>query len=469
MLGYDLWRMADATAGTLQFAADDTMMGIIPRAMNRIFSEIGSRALTGTVVSVSYMELYNDMKLYDLLSPTESAFQSLDIREAKGGEIVVPSLTKLQVMSMPEVLEALWSGAKLRHVAATDMNDYSSRSHTIFVVNLVMPDPSTPGSQIVAKLNLVDLAGSEKWKSSQLSALTAERVKELTSINRSLSALGNCVSALMRKNRSHVPFRDSKLTRLLQDSLGGNTLTLFVVTLSASVKNIEETASTLQFADRAMKVQILATKNSIPCSGNESTEKLRMEIKNLKALLHAALSKTSECMTSPNAEGKTSIVEQLHSEVQDLRDENIRVLQILKSTQEQLQYSQEENIRMLSFLERIDCGKEAAPLKGARVYGEHSLDQFPDDLKTSILQARSEEIDRRLIAAENIEAIQEERWGLLMNYHNWLQSQTTTSSSTQDIGIAASDVYKKVQLMEGSILAQADELRRAKKVFLQVK
>ncbi|CAM9176098.1 unnamed protein product, partial [Ectocarpus fasciculatus] len=254
MLGYDIWAMTDETFTAPPLATDESMTGIIPRAMVWLFSEICGASKDDVSISISYLELYNDMKLYDLLSPADSPAQSLDIRETKSGEIIVPELTNLHVSSISEVLEALWRGAKFRRVAATDMNDYSSRSHTLFVVYVRM-------SGLSSKLHFVDLAGSEKWKTSQLAKLSVERVKELTSINRSLSALGNCVSALIRKNKTHVPYRDSKLTRLLQDSLGGNTLTLFVVTLSASVKNVEETSSTLQFSDRAMKVQILVTKN----------------------------------------------------------------------------------------------------------------------------------------------------------------------------------------------------------------
>jgi hypothetical protein len=485
MLGYDLWAMAEDRAhaqAAPQLATEEHLMGIIPRSMLWLFTEIETRNVTDFTLSVSYLELYNDLKLFDLLSPTDCTAQPLEIRESKSGEIIIPGLTSRAVSSIEEVLEALWSGAQFRHVAATDMNDYSSRSHTIFVVRLSTPDPARPDTHLKSKLHFVDLAGSEKWKNSQLVSLSAERVKELTSINRSLSALGNCVSALMRRNRSHVPFRDSKLTRLLQDSLGGNTLTVFVVTLSASVKNVEETASTLQFADRAMKVQILATKNTLT-SIVEPVDKLKLEIRNLKALLHATLSKSGSdaggsdalaCMES------MPLVEKLNTDLQELKEENIRTLQLLKGTQEQLQQAQEESIMHLALLSKVSGGAAAAAGDGdgaaggggagaCASVGASSLRQFPEDLKVSILKARGEELERRAQAAENIEEIQEERWSLLMDYHNWLQSQAAVAEGGGgDSGVPAADVYRRVQLMEGSILVQADELRRAKKVFLQV-
>lgn len=468
MLGYDLWNMVEKSPGTPTFATDESLLGIIPKSMQWLFAELSTNSFISEVL-VSYIELYNDVKLFDLLSPSASESQQLDIREAKHGEIIIPGLTRLKVSSIADVLDALWSGAKFRHVAATDMNDYSSRSHTVFTVYLSIRN-SAEGVQ--SKLNLVDLAGSEKWKSSQLAALSAERVKELTCINRSLSALGNCVSALMRKNRSHIPYRDAKLTRLLQDSLGGNTLTLFVVTISASIRNVEETASTLQFADRAMKVQVLVTKNSI--SSNETVDHLKLEIKNLKMLLHSVLAKSgssdSSSATNIGVGNSSDIIESLNGEVQSLRDENISVLQMLKAAQEQLQSSQEENIRLLEILGSKKFEYSASlkdPLKSKKSQS-NLINQFPDEIKLSILQARSEELEHRLQAAENIEAIQEERWGLLLNYHNWLQRQVADNTTGSEFGVAASDVYKRVELMEGSILVQADELRRAKKNFLQV-
>ena len=104
-------------------------------------------------------------------------------------------------------------------------------------------------------------AGSEKWRTHQLAKFSEQRIAELTSINQSLSTLGNCIRALLQPGRTHVPYRDSKLTRLLQDSLGGNTRTGFIVTMSASVLALEETISTLQFADRAKQVAVHAMVN----------------------------------------------------------------------------------------------------------------------------------------------------------------------------------------------------------------
>ena len=137
------------------------------------------------------------------------------------------------------------------------MNDYSSRSHTIFqvILNQNVISPQNSKIRMQGKMSFVDLAGSEKWRSHQLSKFTSERIRELTSINKSLSTLGKCVAALIRSGGSaagaaHIPYRDSKLTRLLQDSLGGNAKTLFIVTISPSISCMDETTSTLQFAGK---------------------------------------------------------------------------------------------------------------------------------------------------------------------------------------------------------------------------
>ncbi len=472
MLGYDLWAMAASASAVPVIATDDSTVGIIPRASKWMFGQLCDDNFAS--VEVSYIELYNDSKVFDLLRSADAEAECLEIREAKGGDIRIPGLTRVSVKSSKEILDLLWTGAKIRRIAATDMNDYSSRSHTVFVVYFQRKDST---GQVISssKFSFVDLAGSEKWKSSQLAMLSAERVKELTTINRSLSALGNCVSALMQKNRSHIPYRDSKLTRLLQDSLGGNTLALFVVTLSAAVQNIEETASTLQFADRAMKVQVLVTK-STQLSPAQSVEGLKTEIRNLKALLQSTLQKIGNDGAPAMSNVKT-LGDSINVQIQELQEENMSLLQSLKTAQEELQKSLEENRTLMTIIEQMkasskpsfDIEVEADAAHKELAEAGSGLAGFSESLQFSILAARSNEVEQRLQAAANIEAIQEERWALLMDYHNWLQAQGQSCSVDHgDSGIPASDIFRRVQLMEGSILIQADELRRAKKIFLKV-
>lgn len=236
MLGYDLWGLAledqqnpHTDMPLDNIARDEEQYGIVPTTMKWLLDTLNSRE-TKFSVAVSYVELYNDIKIIDLLGQDAhngmKEQKSLEIRENKKGEIIVPGLTRVKVSHSPEVLEVLWQGAQCRSVAATDMNDYSSRSHTVFMVYLCIESPV--GEVRTSKICLVDLAGSEKWKSHQLAKFNETRISELKSINRSLSALGNCIAALLKPSRAHIPYRDSKLTRLLQDSLGKRIASLSV-------------------------------------------------------------------------------------------------------------------------------------------------------------------------------------------------------------------------------------------------
>ena len=152
-----------------------------------------------------------------------------------------------------DVLLLLYQGGRKRQVRATEYNEHSSRSHAILQLSIELELPQVDGRVVMrkAKLNLVDLAGSEKWGTGEKDK---ETKKELVKINSSLATLGNCISALANKKRNHIPYRDSPLTRLLQDSLGGSTRTIIIATVSPHPDSQEESASTLQFANRATRV-----------------------------------------------------------------------------------------------------------------------------------------------------------------------------------------------------------------------
>lgn len=343
MLGYDLWAMARDSLlklprastvrdsrgsfqpATLDIATDYDSVGIIPRTMEWLFTKTNPIKESGGEVKVfvSYLEIHNE-KLVDLLnssdpvipsynSPvrgcsagsasnfnvTSSSKQSLDIREVSG-DVYVAGLTLIEVETASEVLEILWIGARARCVAVTDLNEHSSRSHTIFQVHLELSNSQTQqGTR--SKISLVDLAGSEKLRAHQMLNITPERIRELTCINKSLSSLSNCISALLQRSRVHVPYRDSKLTRILQHSLGGNTRSAFVVTLSPSVTCYEETLSTLKFASRAIKVSLqLSPNRSSPVkdsaveSSSEELQNCKGEILELKKMVEFLLRKCTE-------------------------------------------------------------------------------------------------------------------------------------------------------------------------------
>ena len=166
----------------------------------------------------------------------------------------VKDLTTCIVKSIAEIEKYMDYGTNNRMTGETAMNKDSSRSHSIFTIYIETAEADEEGDQRIkaGKLNLVDLAGSERQSKTQA---TGARLKEATSINLSLSALGNVISALVEGKSGHIPYRDSKLTRLLQDSLGGNTKTVMIAAISPADYNYEETLTTLRYASRAKMIK----------------------------------------------------------------------------------------------------------------------------------------------------------------------------------------------------------------------
>jgi len=231
--------------------------GILPHAFRHVFDAVADDAGPGveSLVRASFLEIYNE-NVRDLLAKDQTKTCALKETPEKG--VYVDGLTTFVVKSAAEMHNILQVGKKNRSVGATLMNADSSRSHSIFTVTVetsrVRPgDP--PGAEphiTVGKLNLVDLAGSERQSKTQASG---DRLKEATKINLSLSALGNVISALVDGKSRHIPYRDSKLTRLLQDSLGGNTKTVMIANVGPADYNFDETVSTLRYANRAKNIK----------------------------------------------------------------------------------------------------------------------------------------------------------------------------------------------------------------------
>jgi kinesin family protein 5 len=186
-------------------------------------------------------------RIRDLLDPTRDAVR---LREDPERGVWLENAAALYVGSCAEVLALMTRGLANRAVASTAMNADSSRSHAVFAVDLTHKD-TVSGSETQGRLVLVDLAGSEMVRKT---GATGQVLEEAKTINKSLSALGNVIKALT-ENGSHVPYRDSKLTRLLSDSLGGSAKTALIVTASPAVVNREETISTLRFGTRAKRVK----------------------------------------------------------------------------------------------------------------------------------------------------------------------------------------------------------------------
>ncbi len=261
--------------------------GVIPNAFVHVFDAVKASTEVQYLIHCSYLEIYNE-EIRDLLvSPKDKNPPKCDVKEDPGKGVFVKNLIKKAVKSELELQSVFDSGVSNRTVASTNMNDESSRSHSIFtiVIEMSMTDKDTGKESIkVGKLNLVDLAGSERQKKTGASGAV---LKEGAKINLSLSALGNVISALSEaKAGKHIPYRDSKLTRLLQDSLGGNTKTLMVAAISPADYNWEETSSTLRYANRAKNIQNKPKINEDP--KDTMMRELKEQVENLKKLLEQA-------------------------------------------------------------------------------------------------------------------------------------------------------------------------------------
>ncbi|KAL7464918.1 hypothetical protein ACHAXS_005246 [Conticribra weissflogii] len=252
-------------------------VGLIPRFMFDIFSTLEERkaesedlllsgkatdSLINFSVTASFLEVYGE-DIYDLV---DGSRQSLKLREDSSGEVFVMGLTSKSILNGSEAMDVLNTGTMNRTTASTLMNRTSSRSHAVFTVNLQQTTRGCEGVDIIAKsrFTFVDLAGSERIKKT---GAEGERAKEGIKINEGLLALGNVINALAdddrlaRRETIHVPYRQSKLTRLLQDALGGNSQTLFLACVSPSDTNASETLSTLQYANRARNIRNAPTRN----------------------------------------------------------------------------------------------------------------------------------------------------------------------------------------------------------------
>ncbi|GMF34815.1 unnamed protein product [Phytophthora lilii] len=232
------------------------LQGIIPRTATEIFSNVmNADENMEFIVKVSYIEIYME-RIRDLLDPYKSKV-NLQVREDAQRGIFVEGMTEMCVTSDEELLAAMRAGAANRAVAATGMNEGSSRSHSVFMVTLFQRNLENQATK-AGKLYLVDLAGSEMVRKT---GATGRQLEEAKTINKSLSALGMVINALTDSHITHVPYRDSKLTRVLQESLGGNSRTALIINVSPSSFNASETISTLRFGMRAKSIKNKAVVN----------------------------------------------------------------------------------------------------------------------------------------------------------------------------------------------------------------
>ena len=354
----------------------DNSRGIIPRTIESIFSYIESNSNKNTkfIIRAAYLQIYNEM-ISDLLKP-ENTNKNLSIREDKQKGLYVDNLSEWAVRSPSDIYTLLERGATCREVSNTFMNDVSSRSHAVFMIT-VEQLISKSGKQItkIGKLNLVDLAGSERTR---ITGATGKQLQESIKINKSLSALGNVINALTDiKERKHIPYRDSKLTRLLEDSLGGNCKTTMIATISPAHCSFNESLSTLNFAKRAKNIKNRPVINE-DIDHNGLIHQYENELKKIRKEL----------------EEKNKIIE-LNEEILKIKNreekEKIDAIKAYEQTSRQLLIEREEKQKLETKIELMNLQM----IKGGEKIEEtpqfkNALQEMEKDFEKRILEIKKE-------------------------------------------------------------------------------
>jgi len=389
---------------------------------NRVGPEVDESALPSGVdqtsefvfsIRVGMLEIYND-GVYDLLVKSDPRAigqpnKSLEIKRDKLGNIYVEGLTKEPVATLLDVLKLLKRGNDSRKTAATDLNEHSSRSHMVLSVEVTC---GIEGEEpTIGTLFLVDLAGSERVRKS---AVVGENLKEATHINKSLSALGNVMEALDKKT-SHVPYRDSKLTYLLQDSLGGNSRTMMVVTVCPTNITLDETQNALQFATRVRRIHIGTAKKNVTSKNLEETVKaLTSELKTL-------------AQSKERAEEQVTLLRRDHSRIQDR----------LKSSSENRSKAQ-DHVRTVTVLKQSNAQMTVRWQKEKQLHGKtlSDLEAHQNDAKRT-----QQQLSKATRECARLGNLMEEREGAQLILEDELRKANDASS-------AANRRARKTQMLQ---------------------
>lgn len=340
--------------------------GIIPRALERLFdglrSDTEAGAVAEAVVSMAYVQIYMEA-VHDLLDPSAS----VAIREVAGEGASLAGNKWVTVQSTQAALDLMEKGSRHRVTASTSMNDTSSRSHSVLIVNVRC---QRGPRQLHGKLYLVDLAGSERVKRSEVEGVAFE---EAVSINTSLTCLGRCITALAAQGKGpKPPFRETKLTRLLSSAFGGKAVTVLVVCVAPSQTDSFETVNSLQFGQQAMSVKVKATANAV------------VDYRALCVQLASQL----DAVVAPQRRVDAQVCAELHREIEEAL--------ALAEEAEELRLEKEE----------LECATREAERRREAALAEHGvLSEARDKSRRSMaseLQAVLHEIDQteKLIAAE---------------------------------------------------------------------
>ncbi|XP_053934089.1 kinesin-like protein KIF7 isoform X1 [Cuculus canorus] len=431
--------------------------GIIPRAMAETFRLIDENDLIDYTVRVSYLEVYKE-EFRDLLQ-VDTASKDIQIREDDKGNIVICGVKELEVEGLDEVLSLLEMGNTAKHTGATHLNRQSSRSHTIFTVTmeqrrkagrlaLYHHDPSIPasGQVLVSKFRFVDLAGSERIVKT---GNTGERLKESIQINSGLLALGNVISALgdPRRKSSHIPYRDSKITRILKDSLGGNAQTVMIACISPCSSDFDESLNTLNYASRAQNIQNKAVVNCR--KETENVEELHQQIKNLqKALEQRHRSETRIINRSATAKRRApDPTARLLAECTHYRNCTDAAYRLLMELQEDSNLTLEQILRVKEWLCTVESERSELTSAGldSGIESTSMEDQSPEAQGSKLAKAQ-------VITEKGRESIKDEQVAKLQRQVERLQEENC------DFLAALEDAMEQYKLQSDKLQEQQDKI-----------
>ena len=322
MEGYHDWDDASSDSFADSMPSD---AGVIPRAMSHIFAHLRAKGVEHSV-KCTFLELYNE-EITDLLAVSDLVEGTVEAANAKApkhplmedgkGGVAVKGLEEVAVANPEEIFDHIRRGSAKRRTAETLMNKQSSRSHSVFSVTVHTKESTPDGEDVIrcGKLNLVDLAGSENISRS---GAVDKRAREAGEINKSLLTLGRVISALVAGGGGHVPYRDSKLTRLLRDALGGKSKTCIIATVSPASHSAEETLQTLEYAHRAKSIKNKPEINQ-RVTKNALLKDLQKEIERLTADLTATREKNGVYLSQQSYEEQEKERVDLRARADELR------------------------------------------------------------------------------------------------------------------------------------------------------
>ncbi|KAL3316234.1 Kinesin-like protein kif3b [Cichlidogyrus casuarinus] len=416
---------------------NEELIGLIPRAFHHIFSCIQSSQAAEFLVRASYLEIYKE-EIRDLLQPDQN--KRLELKEKPDIGVYVKDLSSVVTKSFTEIDKTLKLGLKNRSVGATSMNELSSRSHAIFIITIEEARMGADGKTHirVGKLNIVDLAGSERQSKTNSQG---ERLKEATKINLSLSSLGNVISALVDKKSTHIPYRDSKLTRLLQNSLGGNSKTIMVANIGPASYNFEESLNTLRYANRAKSITNKPRINEDPKDAllreyQEEIERLRRQIHEQK--LPRDDTKAYELCLDEQRKNFNEERERILNNESLLKEDKAKLLENLQKKKSKLM---EEESNTMKLAERLKY-MESKLLHGDKNIVEQTRDQ------EATLAARNQELaEKRAVELRMREKMQEENFNVANLQEGFSSLQQEVEVNTKKL----KKLYEKYQQLKMEI------------------